>query len=65
MSQSWWNQAVIYLEEEKKRAVKSVTVSESESEAESDAESNKESGGEEESKGASGSSRAEWSRADK
>ena len=58
----WWEQADIDLEGAKKRAAEAATVSESELEA--DLESNDELGGEEESKGASGSSGTEWSGAE-
>ena len=47
----------------KKRAAEA-TILESESEAELDVESNEDSGGEEDSKGASGSIGVEWSGAD-
>ena len=56
----WWEQAGIDLEVAKKRATETATVLESES----DSESNAEPGGEEESRGASSSSGAEWSGAE-
>ena len=56
VSWRWWDQARIDLEGEKKRATEAATVSESES----DLESNADPGGEAESRGASGSSGAEW-----
>ena len=60
----WWEQARIDLEGAKKRAAESTTRSETESEEESDVELNGYSGGEKYSQGASGSSGAEWSRAE-
>ena len=66
----WWEQAGIDLDGAKKRTMEAATVSELDSESdseldsESNAESNAEPGGEEESRGASGSSRAEWSGAE-
>ena len=56
----WWEKAGIDLEEAKKRAAEAATVLESES----DSESNVDPGGEEESRGASRSSGAEWSGAE-
>ena len=53
----WWDKADIKLEGAKKRAAEPATVSESES----DSESNRDPDGEEEYRGASGSSGAEWS----
>ena len=64
MSRRWWVQDGIDLEGAKKRAAEATTRSEPDSEEEADVESNGESGGEKESQGASGSSGAEWSRAD-
>ena len=64
MSQWWWEQAGIDLKGAKKWAAEA-TVSDSESKSESDMKSNEDLGGEEESKGAIGSSRVEWSGADK
>ena len=61
MSQRWWDQAGIDLEGAKKREVEATTVSESKS----DSESNADPGREEESRGASGSSGAECSGAEK
>ena len=63
---SWrcWEQDGIDLEGEKKRADETTTRLEPDSEEEADVESNRDSGGEEESQGLSGSSGAEWSRAD-
>ena len=61
MSQRWWEQAGIDLEEAKKLAAESTTISETESEEESDVEPNGVVGGEEESWVASGSSGAELS----
>ena len=55
VSRWWWDQAGINLEGAKKRSAEAATVLESES----DLESNADLGGEEESRGASGSSRAE------
>ena len=60
VSWQWWEQACIDFEGAKKRAVKAATVSESESEL----ESNVDLGREKESRGASGSSGAEWSGAE-
>ena len=60
VSRLWWEQAGIDLEGDKKRASEAVTVSE----LESDSDSNADPGGEEESRGASGSSGAEWSGAE-
>ena len=60
MSRRWWEQAVIDLEGERKRAAESTTRSETDSEEDSDGEPNGVAGGEEESQGASGSSGAEW-----
>ena len=65
MSQKWWEQDGIDLEEAKKRAVETTTISESDSEEEADVESNEDLGEEEESQGASGASGSEWSGADK
>ena len=56
MSQWWWEQAGIELEGAKNMAAEAATVSESES----DSESNAYPGGEEEVRGASGSSGVEW-----
>ena len=60
VSLRWWEQDGIDLEGAKKRATEAVTVSE----LELDSESNTDPGGEEESRGASGSSGAEWSGAE-
>ena len=61
----WWcKQAGIYLEGAKKRVAEAGTVLESEVEAELDVELKEDSGGQEESKGACGSSGSEWSEAD-
>ena len=60
MSRRWWEQSGIDLAGAKKRAAEAATVLESES----DLELNAEPGGEEESKGASGSSGSEWSGAE-
>ena len=60
VSRWWWEQACIDLEGVKKRATEAATVLESES----DSESNADPGGEEESRGASGSNGAEWSGAE-
>ena len=57
VSRKWWEQAGINLEREKKRAAEAATVSD----LESDSDSNVDPGGEDESRGASGSSGAEWS----
>ena len=61
VSWRWWEQTGIDLEGSKKRAAEAATILV----LESDVELNEDSGGEEESKGASGSSGAEWSGADK
>ena len=57
----WWDQVGIDLEGAKKREAEAATVSDSEL----DSESNADPGGEEESRGAIGSSGAEWSGAEK
>ena len=57
VSRRWWEQASIDLEGAKKRAEDVVTVLESESESDSNADP----GGEEDLRGASGSSGSEWS----
>ena len=57
VSWRWWEQAGIKLEGSKKRAAEAVAVSESES----DSDLNVDPGREEELRGASGSSGAEWS----
>ena len=65
MSRRWWEQSGIDLEGARKQAAESLTISETESDEESDREPNGVAGGgEEESKGASGSSRAELSGAE-
>ena len=66
VSWKWWEQAGIDLEGAKKQSAEAMKVLESEleSEAESDVESNEDSGIEEEYKGASGLSGAEWSGAE-
>ena len=65
VSPRWWEQAGIDLEGARKRAAESTTRSETESEEESDGEPNGVAGGgEEESQGARGSSRVEWSGAE-
>ena len=64
VSQRWWEQDGIDLEGAKKQASETTTILEPDSEEESDVELNGDSGVEVESQGASGSSGAEWSRAD-
>ena len=65
MSRQWWEQDRIDMEGAKKRAAETTTRSEPDLEEEADVESNGDLGGEEEYQVASGSSGAEWSRADK
>ena len=60
VSRQWWDQDGTDLEGAKKRDAEAATVLESDS----DSDSNADPGGEEESRGASGSSGAEWSGAE-
>ena len=64
MSRGWWEQDRTNLEGAKKRSAEGATVLELESKSDLDSELNTNPGGEEESRGESGSSGAEWSGAE-